>query len=179
MRTRMIAGLALIAATATATSAGADTGGTSYATGEVSHRMSNRLGAFLAVGEPDPGILGLNLAYNVTDFLRAQAGYSSISTSGLGVDASATTIGVGAKALVPGWNLSPAVGVHWATVSYTGNGLTVNGFNSSGSHVYTSFGIDYQAKGGFFGAMGYNYSLKSEIGGNGYVSLGWFFDLLG
>jgi hypothetical protein len=140
--------------------------------------MDHRLGAYLGVDDPSPGLLGVNLAFNALDWLRITAGYASLSTS-IGDDqSSATTFGGGVRALVPGWDLSPSVGLAWAHVGYSGDGnLTVGGFDQSGSQVYGSVGLDYQAHSGFNGAIGLNQSFRSGIGTSGYVNLGWFFNL--
>ncbi len=141
---------------------------------EDSARMSRRLGFGVGVADPYPGILGLNAAFNVIDMVRVDVGYAEVSVLG----ASATTLGIGGKAFVPGWNLSPIAGLHFAHVSYSGDGLTVNGFNESGGHVYGSIGIDYQSSIGFNGGIGYHFSFRSEIPASAYVQLGWFFDLI-
>lgn len=144
-------------------------------------RTENPLGAYLGVGTPNPGILSINVGYNIAEFMRAEAGYSSLSASIGTAEASASTIGFGVRGFMPGWRLSPTLGAHFASVSYSSNDsgldVTVGGFNTSGSHVYLSGGIDYQAQSGFHGGLGYTYSLRSGIGGSTYVQLGWFFDL--
>ncbi len=144
-----------------------------------SNRMKRKAGAFAAVNQPNPGILGLNVAYHFADVLRADAGYASMSSS-LGTSESSTsTLGFGINAYVPDWSLSPTVGLHFATVSYSGNNaIEVGGFTSNGSHLYASLGVDWQAESGFHAGLGYNLSFKSGIGGSGYVALGWFFDFL-
>lgn len=155
-----------------------------------SSRSAKRLGAYLGIGEPAPTLIGINLAYNVTDFLRASAGYGSLSVAtslSFGSDgsltaneASAKTFGVGVRGLVPGWSVSPTVGLHFAHVSYSGaGGLTVGGFQESGSHIYGSLGVDWQASFGLNLSAGYNYSFKSGIGGSAYLNAGWFVDWLG
>jgi hypothetical protein len=145
-----------------------------------SHRTTKKLGSYLAVHDPAPAIVGINLAYNLTDFLRVSAGYGQLSVGVGALEASATTIGAGVTALVPGWSVSPAVGLKFASVIYSGNlGLDLGGFKESGSHVYGSLGVDWQASGGFNLAAGYNYSFKSGIGGSVYVAAGWFVDWLG
>ncbi len=155
---------------------------------DVSNRMKNRLGAYLAFREPAPTIIGLNLAYNPFDFLRVSAGYGKLTvTSSIScynnncttTEASATTLGFGARAFVPGWSFSPSVGLHYGHVSYDGEGLEVGGFTESGGHIYTTLGVDWQAKGGFNGSLGYQRSLKGDVGGAVYLSAGWFFGFAG
>lgn len=146
---------------------------------EVSNRVKNSLGAYLGIGEPSPTLIGLNVAYNVTDFLRVGAGYGSLKFQMGSVEASASTFGFGVRGMMPGWNLTPTVGLHFAHVSYTGDRiLDVGGFTESGSHLYGSIGADWQTEGGFNLNAGYRYSFKSGIGGGAYLGAGWFVDWL-
>lgn len=83
--------------------------------------------------------------------------------------------------MVPDWNFSPVVGLSWATVSVTFSGSvtggTVGGFGASGSHLYATFGVDWQTGSGFNLGAGYNLSLASGVGGLPYINLGWYFEL--
>jgi hypothetical protein len=147
---------------------------------EVDVRSTRRLGAYLGVGTPSPGPISLNAAYNITSMVRAEAGYSEISVSPLlgGEKSTAAVYGVGVRGMLPGQALTPTVGLHYGLVSTTGKALTLKGFEQgSGSHVSVSAGVDYQARGGFHGGLGYNLSLRSGVGGSAYLSLGWFFDV--
>lgn len=157
---------------------------------ETSARTRNRLGSYLAIGEPSPTLIGINLAYNITDFLRASVGYGSLTvTSGISIDGSGTvttseskasTFGLGVRGFVPGWSISPTVGLHYGHVSYSGNpGLSVGGFNESGGHVYASLGVDWQAEGGFNAGLGFKQSFRSGIGSGVHLNLGWFVNWLG
>ncbi len=153
-----------------------------------SSRMKNKMGSYLSIAEPVPSVIGVNLAYNITDFLRATAGYgkvsvtSSISFSGSSAvvnEATATTIGMGLKGFVPGWDFSPTAGLHFANISYSGaSGLEIGGFKESGSHLYTSIGFDWQAENGLNINGGYRHSFKSGIGGGFYLGAGWFVNWL-
>lgn len=152
-----------------------------------SNRSGKKIGLYTGVlNEPSPSLLSLNAAYNVTDYMRATVGIGKISVSGLSFDgspapeASATTIGAGAKFMIPGWSLTPTAGVHAATLIYSGTEgmLSIGGFEKSGSHVYVSAGIDYQGANGFNFGVGINQSLRSGIGSSTYLNLGWFFDWL-
>jgi hypothetical protein len=162
----------------------ADVGG---ATSNESYRMARRAGMYLAYGDPYPTIIGVGAAYQVTDFLKAQVGFGkvsavtgSISAAGITVgEASATTVGFGVKGTVPGWNFTPTVGLHFAHLIYSGTGIEVGGFTQSGSHVYTSFGFDWQLQSGFNLSGGYQHSFKSGIGGGIFLGAGWFVDWLG
>ena len=149
-----------------------------------SSRMKNQLGVHIGLlGDPYPTLIGFNVNYNVMDFLRASAGYGSVSadvtSNGTSGKLSLTTIGVGVRAMVPDWNLTPVVGLGWSTVSLSASvdGLTgdVAGFKESTSHLYAAFGLDWQTGGGFNIGAGYNMSFKSEIPGVPYLNLGWYF----
>lgn len=147
-----------------------------------SNRMKNRLGFHLGlIGDPFPTLIGGNVNYNIMDFLRATAGYGSFSVAGTGGDISASTFGAGVRAMLPDWNFSPVVGLSWATVSVTFSGTGVlgdiGGFTGSASHMYATFGIDWQTGMGFNLGAGYNYSLKSGVGGLPYLNLGWYFEI--
>ena len=159
--------------------------GTSVHAADVSTRSERKLGASLGLGDPSPAVLGINLHYNVADFLRASLGYGnmtmttgvSLSGSGLATtESSMTTIGTGLTAMMPGWSLTPTAGLHFAMVNVSGG--AINGFSGSGSHVYGTLGLDYQAKSGFNASLGLSQSLRAGAGGGLYLNLGWFFDYL-
>jgi hypothetical protein len=144
-----------------------------------SNRMQKRIGLHIGlVGDPFPTLIGFNANYNVTDFARVTAGYGSLTVTSGGGELTASTFGVGGRFLVPDWNFSPVVGISWATVSVTISGGAigdVGGFTGSGSHLYATFGFDWQTGMGFNLGAGYNLSLKSGVGGLPYVNLGWYF----
>lgn len=158
--------------------------------GSASARLARKIGFYVGVvNEPAPSLLSVNAGYNVTDYLRLSAGLGRISSSlsttdSLGnsasIEGSATTLGAGARFMVPGWSLTPTVGLHAAHVFYSGTPMiTLGGFDQNGGHVYVSGGLDYQSKGGFNLGLGINKSFKSEIGNSAYLNMGWFFDWLG
>jgi len=145
-----------------------------------SNRMQKRIGVHLGLlGDPFPTLLGFNANYNVMDWVRVTAGYGSITATVTGGELSATTFGFGGRFFVPDWNFSPVAGISWATVSVTVTGTSVlgdvGGFSGSGSHLYATFGFDWQTGMGFSLGAGYNLSLKSGVGGLPYVNLGWYF----
>lgn len=156
---------------------------------QTSARVKNKLGSYLAINEPSPTIIGVNLAYNPTDFLRISAGYGKISvTTGISIsaggnleatEASASTFGLGVRGFVPGWDLSPTVGLHYGLITYSGTGLEVGGFTESGGHMYVTMGADWQTDMGLNVSLGYKHSFKSGIGGGFYLGAGWFTNLLG
>jgi len=145
-----------------------------------SNRMTHQIGVHLGLlGDPFPTLLGFNANYNITDWVRATAGYGSITASVTGGELKATTFGAGARFFVPDWSFSPVAGISWATVSVTVSGTgvigDVGGFSGSGSHMYATFGFDWQTGMGFSLGAGYNLSLKSGVGGLPYINLGWYF----
>ncbi len=147
-----------------------------------SNRSKKKLGVHIGLlGDPFPTLIGGNVNYNVTDWARATVGYGSVTaTVGTG-ELTASTFGFGGRFMVPDWNLTPVVGISWATVSVTASapGLVgdVGGFSGSGSHLYATFGFDWQTGAGFNVGAGYNLSLQSGVGGLPYVNLGWYFAL--
>ncbi len=155
-------------------------------TTEASNRMKRRLGAYVGLfGDPYPTIVGINVAYNALDFLRVSGGLGQLSASssfgGADASATATTIGAGARFFVPGWSFSPVAGLGFAYVNISQSGgmkVSVNNFDSSGAHLYGTIGVDWQAGNGFNVGGGYNLSFKSGVGGQPYVNVGWFFDLI-
>jgi hypothetical protein len=145
-----------------------------------SNRMNHKFGLHLGLlGDPFPTLLGLNLDYNLIDWARVTAGYGSVSADVTGGKLTATTFGAGVRAMVPNWNVTPVVGLSFASVSVSATGTAVSGdvggFSASASHLYATFGLDYQAGIGFNVGLGYNVSLKSGVGGLPYINLGWFF----
>jgi hypothetical protein len=146
---------------------------------QTSDRMKNRLGTYLGVAEPAPGLLGANVAYNVTDFLKASLGFGRISITSGTAEASATTVGAGVRALVPGWNVTPTAGLHYGHVFYSGTGmLAAGGFDQSGGHVYGSVGVDWQTPGGFNLNGGLRQSFRSGVGGGIYLGIGKYVNWL-
>ena len=149
--------------------------------------FSQLFGGYVSVlGDPFPSLVGGNVAFNLTDFLRLNAGYGSVTASvsstsapGSSTNLSVTTIGGGGKLFVPGWNFSPMVGFNWSqvTVSTSGPSSTngLYGFTASGSTTYVTLGFDWQAMNGFDFAFGYNESLTAGVGGLGFGQIGWFF----
>lgn len=74
-------------------------------------RQDKKFGVYLSlVGDPFVSLYGLNAAYNATDYLRFNGGVGY-----LGVDnVSITSVGLGAKLLVPKWDFSPYVGLNFS-----------------------------------------------------------------
>jgi hypothetical protein len=177
--------LGVLALTTTFANARAET--TQSTATDVSYRMEHRLGLYIGYDDPAPATVGINAAYNITDFLRASIGWGKETvTTGISLDqngvstteATENTIGIAAKAMMPGWNLTPTLGLGWAHVALSGAGNNLaDGFSGDGgSHVYFTGGADYQAKSGLNAAAGVRTSLKSGVGTSVYVTAGWFVD---
>ena len=148
---------------------------------EASNRQTTKLGAYFGVlGDPAPTLVGINAAYNMADYLRLHAGYgqikvtSSLSSNGTTLASSETTmttLGLGALAAVPGWNITPVAGLSYSHVFISGDG----DFNYAPNNVYTTIGADWQAASGFNVGVGYNLALTQKSFGNAYLNLGYFF----
>lgn len=140
-----------------------------------SNRQGNKLGVYMSVlGDPFPNLIGMNAAYNLTDYLRANLGYGKVSASIGESEASLTTIGAGAKGMVPGWSLTPVLGLNATYAMFSGSAITVNNLSKSGLVPYLNVGLDWQAQGGFNVGLGTNVSF-SDAGSGGYLNLGYFF----
>jgi hypothetical protein len=139
-----------------------------------SSRTEKKIGAYLSVlGDPSPTLVGVNAAYNVTDYLRANVGFGRVSASIGDLDASLTTIGIGAKAMVPGWSLTPTAGLGLSYAMFSGN-TSVGGLTGNELNPYLSFGFDWQAQSGFNAGVVMNVSLNGASS-NPCLNLGWFF----
>lgn len=146
-----------------------------------SSRMDKRFGAYVGIlGDPHPTLFGVNLAYNVLDYLRASVGYGQITVTTLSLDDSGfgtaeesmTTIGAAAKFLVPGWNLTPT-----ATLGYS-HVFMSEGFESidyDSDNLYVGLGGDWQTTGGFNLGAGFNVSITGSAPLAPYINLGMFF----
>jgi hypothetical protein len=136
-----------------------------------SNRMGHRIGAYLAVyGDPYPSKYGVNLAYNVYDFLRV--------TGGVGTDTehvSVNSIGAGLKVMVPGLQLTPVAGLNFAFANVQGGQpVNVRGFNASGSHAYVNLGADWQTGIGVNIGAGYIHSFRSGVEDSIYAQAGFY-----
>jgi hypothetical protein len=138
-----------------------------------SNRMAHVVGAYLSVwGDPYPTTIGANIAYHVYDFVRVNLGFGSDDADVF----RAATAGVGAKLFVPGWNLSPVLGLNLSFTKRTDNRRprTVRGFDPSGAHGYTNFGLDWVTGLGFNFGVGYVQPLYAGVGGSYYLNAGVF-----
>ncbi len=86
---------------------------------------------------------------------------------------SVVTYGGGAQLFIPGASLSPTAGASWAR--YDSKGDTY-GLKGTGSHIYYSGGLDWQAKSGTNVAVGFNWCPKLSRRACGwYGQLGFYF----
>ena len=148
---------------------------------ELSERTTKKYGAYLAIlGDPSPTVAGLNIAYNLSDFMRINLGAGQYSaTTSITVDekgnssssdTTVTTVGAGAKFMVPGWNFSPLVGINYSHVFVQGD----EDVNVARNNIYTDLGADWQTQSGFNLGFGVNVALTSNGISNPYLNLGWF-----
>ncbi len=114
----------------------------SYAAESDGSRGKSKWGATVGVGsEPLGALIGFNLHYNVFNFLQARVGYGTASTSsvdpstGTTTTVTATSLGGGIRAYIPGWNLSPFVGLGFSKVSFTGT------FSLGGTSISSTDGL--------------------------------------
>ncbi len=145
-----------------------------------SARMTHPFGFYVdLLGDPAPSLWGVNLAYNLFDFMRVNASYGQAVSVTLGsFSASMFSVGAGAKFMVPKWNFTPVVGLNWtqATVSVSGS-TSIWGLSQSGSLACfgTNIGFDYLASSGFNFGAGVTILFAGISAGLPYLNLGWFF----
>ena len=134
-------------------------------------RADHPLGGYVSLwGDPFPALWGANIAYNVYDFLRLNAGVGTESTSNI----VATTFGIGGKVFVPGWALTPMLGLGWSADNVSsGHTVDIRGIKRGGNRLYWSFGLDWQTTLGFSVGTGYENTL-SMSGGSGFLNVGFF-----
>jgi hypothetical protein len=141
-----------------------------------SNRLSKKVGITTGFGSPFPSLLGLNLNYHVTDYMKATAGYGEISVSSSDETAKVSTIGAGADFFIPGWSLSPTAGVHVSKVDVSktaGADLSIQGIDESATIAYAQAGLDWQSSGGF--NIGLGAVAGSGKASGSYMNLGWYF----
>jgi hypothetical protein len=141
-----------------------------YSQTEQSHRTRRTAGILFGLNDPVPAVAGINIAFNFTDFFRLTAGVgrfnSDYNWGGYVFKTKSVTYGGGARLLVPGWNLSPIVGLSWATIA-------TEGFQDD-HHLYAVAGAEWQLDLGLNIGAGYERSFDSKIGGLPYLNIGWF-----
>ena len=134
-------------------------------------RANHPLGAYVSLwGDPFPALWGANIAYNVNDFVRLNAGVGTESMSNI----TATTFGIGGKLFVPGWALSPMLGLGWSADNVsTGHAIDIRGITRGGNRLYGTLGLDWQTNLGFCLAAGYEHNVATS-GGSGFFNVGFF-----
>ena len=155
-------------------------GSSSTFAADSSSRGAKKFGLHVGLlGDPNPTAIGYNANYNLTPWMRATAGYGSITADTLTGSLKATTMGGGLRFFLPKWNFSPMLGLSYAklTISTTGTTLAtdeVGGFSASDSHLYYTAGIDWQMGFGMNLGFGVNTSLKTKDQ-LPFFNLGWYF----
>jgi hypothetical protein len=144
-------------------------------------RADKKFGVYVSlVGDPFISLYGINAAYNATDYLRINGGFGQIGADNVNI----TSVGLGAKLLVPHWAFSPYFGLEFSESFLSSNLGQVWFYNPSGngslgtsfSSLYPSLGFDYQDKGGFNLGLGVIfYTVEGTSGVLPGLNLGWFF----
>lgn len=156
------------------------------------NRAARKLGFYVGIQDPSPTVLGTNIAYNLTDYMRLSVGFGEVkTTTGMTFtsdgdsttlttqEAKASTAGAGLRVMMPSRNLTPTLGLHAARIEYSGTGgVEVGGFKESTTHIYSSIGFDWQASSGFQIGGGYNLSLSPSGHNSVYASAGYFVNWL-
>lgn len=150
---------------------------------ELSHRSEKKIGAYLGIlGDPHPTVLGMNAAYNLFDFMRVSVGMGKVSVTTMTLnnsgfateEKSITTLGIASKFLVPGWNVTPSIGLGYSHV-FLSDGLSLDNTDYKANNIYTSLGVDWQSQGGFNLGAGANVSINGAAPFAPYINLGYFF----
>lgn len=144
-----------------------------------------QFGANVGLGDPFPGLLGLNFGYNWDNNIRLTAGYAEVEvTTGFSFSGNemtsqtikATTLAAGAEYLMTDWAMRPVVGLKVGHFSVSGEGdISINGFESTKGYAYSNLGFDYLSQGGFHAAVGMNLAVANATGTGFYTSLGYFY----
>lgn len=140
---------------------------------ERSGHLEHRFGVYLSGwGDPFPAPIGLNVAYNLTDYLRATLGAGSNDDRTF----SLSTFGVGVKGVVPNWSLTPVVGLGVSTTTggAPGSRNSIRGFNPAGSRAYATAGVEWQAGLGLNFGAGWAQSFRTGENGTLYFNLGMY-----
>jgi hypothetical protein len=138
------------------------------------NRASRRIGAQVSLwGDPFPTTYGISIAYNVYDFLRVNASIGSDDENQL---FKANTLGIGAKLMVPGWELTPVVGANLTLLkSDNSDNRAVKGYNPRDAVPYANLGIDWQTYVGLNFGVGYILPVAASLAGSYYLNAGLFF----
>ncbi len=127
------------------------------------------------MNDPVPAVFGVSLGYNLFDFFRLTAGVGRFNRdyvyNGVTLKPRSVTYGAGGRFLMPGWNLTPLVGLSWATIA-------TEGFPDDDHHVYGVAGLEWQLPSGLNLGAGYEQSFDKKIGGLPYLTVAWYLPLL-
>ncbi len=155
------------------------------------HRMERQFGLVLGlISDPFISEFGFSADYNVAHSLRltgslgflyipnsAQATYvNGTETSSGGATLAGTSFGFGVKALVPGWEFSPVIGLNLAQTSlYIPPIFGTTGSSYNLLLIYANAGFDYQAKDGFDFGFGFDEALNISLIPIPGLNIGKFF----
>lgn len=155
------------------------------------NRMAKPLVTNIGLNNAGPAGIGIGVGYSILPWMKATAGYSEMSvTSSVSIDSSGnmttgetkyTSYALGAQFSVPTWNLTPIGGLnvaHYSIKSDDGTEATFNGMSGSGTLLYTTVGVSWQAHSGFTTEAGMNISLNGKTASAAFVDVGWAWDIL-
>lgn len=141
-----------------------------------------KFGGTIGLGSPYPGLLGVNLSYNMNEDWRAIAGYSEIEvSSGFGPyseTVKGTTVALGIQKAFTDWAVRPVAGLHAGYFKISGpegSELEISGFDKSTALAYSNLGIDWIANSGFNLGTGMNVAVAGGSGASFYANIGKFF----
>ncbi len=156
-------------------------------TTSTSHQIASerKIGVGVGLGKPYPGLIGLNAGYHLTPNLRLTAGYAevevttSMTYSEGALNSSSTkaqTYALGSEYFFTDWRVRPGLGLHAGYFSVKGDGaFSINGFDRSTAHIYSSVGFDWIARSGFNLGTGLNVALVEGSGTSFFLNAGYFF----
>lgn len=147
------------------------------------HREEKKYGFTTGFLSDPIGLFPLSFSYNLESYARLNIGGAFTPGILLG---DAWTFGGGARFLVPGWNLTPALGLQMGLIHLPENADSSDpswdlfSRDETENLLFNSItlGVEYQASGGFFVGLGGGALWvwpNSKPGAYPYISLGWFF----
>jgi len=149
-----------------------------------SNRTQNDLGFYVGLlGDPFPSLMGINLGYHPTEFLRLTAGYGRSDFLFVLGDADLQSYGAGVKFMLPKWNFSPVVALNYTYFkidldSFLGIDLTTSA-SAGVSVVSAGIGFDWVTGSGFNLGFGVNIGVSGIESTSTpiipYLNIGWFF----
>lgn len=134
-----------------------------------SHRMERRSGIYAdAFGDPFPSLVGFNIGYSLTDFLRVHAGVGT--GKAVQPESSSYSMGGGLKLMIPSWSFTPVIGFAGTLVFDEDSPRSI----ASKNHLYANAGVDYTFANGFNLGAGLNYAPFAKTAFP-YINIGYYF----